>query len=259
MTTPTILLIDADSLMWASCFAPKESDDRFETNIEEIEYKFNEKVMKIENDIEEKYGSHFDVQHRMLFFEGHGNFRKGLNGLYKANRKPSDIPPLLNTLKALVQNKEVWVNTYPSFVSHNVETDDSLAATYNKWKGNGYEIIICSSDKDLKTIPCLLYDYHYMKQELVAISEEEARYNFYTQMLMGDTADNVEGIRGLGKVKSGNLLKDCKSTFSYNKAVYKAYLKQYGRNAKVEFIKAYSMLKLMTDGVYTPDLDSLTF
>lgn len=256
---PTILLIDADTLMYASCFAPKDSPDRFETDLEEVEYKFNEKIMKIENDIEEQYGDAFDVQHRVLFFEGSGNFRRGLNKEYKANRKDREIPPMLEPLKNLVQTKDVWVEMYPSFVSYNVETDDTLAATYKKWVGRGYNIVICSSDKDLKTIPCILYDYHYSRCELYNITEEVAMYNFYTQMLVGDTADNVKGIYRVGVKKAAKMLKGCSSEFGYLKAVYKAYLKEYGRNAKLEFVKAYTMLKLVDRGVYTPSLNEITF
>ena len=259
MPTPTILLIDADTLMYQSCFAPKDSGKVHEDNIDDVEYKFSEKLMKMENDIEEKYGEFFDVQHRVLFFEGHGNYRKALNKQYKANRKDKEIPPLLDVLKGVVQTKGAWKNTYSSFVSYNVETDDTLVATYNKWRMKGYELIMCSSDKDLKTIPCVLYDYHYSKRELMTITEEEARYNFFTQMLVGDTADNVKGIYRVGKVGAAKMLKNCNSVFSYLKVIYAAYLKEYRRNAKVEFIKAYTMLKLVDDKIYTPNLDEITF
>jgi len=258
-STPTILLIDADSLMWSSCFAPKEVDEKFETDLDEVEYRFNEKLMYIENSLEEQYGGHFDIQARVLFFEGAGNFRKAINPEYKANRKDVEIPPLLQPLKDLIRTKEAWVNIYHTFESHNVETDDSLVATYKKWKGNGYEIIICSSDKDLRTIPCLVYDYYHTRQELLNIDEETARHNFFVQMLVGDRADNVKGIKGLGVVKAGKALNGCSSTFSYLKAVYGAYLKEYGRNAKLEFVKAYNMLKLVDEKIHTPSLDEVMF
>ena len=58
------------------------------------------------------------------------------------------------------------------------------------------EVMIVSIDKDYKQFPCLMYNYHYKHQEILDISEDEAMYNFYEQMIMGDTADNVNYFKG---------------------------------------------------------------
>ena len=56
-----ILLIDADSLIFASCYRSKNDinyelyPDNFYTNIEDSINKFNEQYMKIINDLEEIY------------------------------------------------------------------------------------------------------------------------------------------------------------------------------------------------------------
>ena len=48
-----IVLIDADSLIWSSCYKQKEStEDTGYHNIEEAKDKYNEVVMKIINTIE---------------------------------------------------------------------------------------------------------------------------------------------------------------------------------------------------------------
>ena len=52
-----ILLIDADSLVYASCLRAKSegSSDKFYRNIEESIAKFDQQYMKIVNDLEELY------------------------------------------------------------------------------------------------------------------------------------------------------------------------------------------------------------
>lgn len=52
-----ILLVDADSLIFASCLKKRETpiDHPFYLNIEDCKHKFDEQFMKIVNDLEEKY------------------------------------------------------------------------------------------------------------------------------------------------------------------------------------------------------------
>ena len=67
-----------------------------------------------------------------------------------------------------------------------IETDD-LVAKY--WFELSQEIgrdnvMIVSIDKDYKQFPCLMYNYHKKHQVVYDITEEEAMYNFYEQMII---------------------------------------------------------------------------
>ena len=99
-----ILLIDADSLIFASCYRSKNDDDYdmqtspFYTNIEDSINKFDEQYMKIVNDLEELY----EIEQVITFNGSKGNFRKQLTPNYKANRKKQILPPLLHDMH---QNK----------------------------------------------------------------------------------------------------------------------------------------------------------
>lgn len=260
---PTILLFDADSLFWGACCKSKkeqqDGDSRFREDLEECSFKLSEALMSIENQITEEYGGQFDIQHRVLFVEGPGNYRKSFIKSYKANRKKEDRPPLLPALKNYVQAKEEWTKLYHTFVSRNVETDDSIAATYQKWTGKGYHLIICSSDKDLKTIPCIYFDTYYKRRSLSVITKEEADKNFFMQMIEGDRADNVPGIPSMGKVKAAKILNNASSYLGLMKKVYALYVDFYGNNAKFEFLKAFYSLKLIDTGIETPSFENLTF
>jgi len=170
-----ILLIDADSLIFASCYRTRdeENDDPYYRDIEDSIVKFDEQFMKIVNDLEEQY----EID-KVITFNGSKGNSKFVYGL---------------------------------------ETDDLVAKywqTLSKEFGRD-NVMIVSIDKDYKQFPCLMYNYHYKHQVVLDISEEEALYNFYEQMIVGDTADNVNYFKGKGKKFAENYFRDCKSKYQY--------------------------------------------
>jgi hypothetical protein len=62
----------------------------------------------------------------------------------------------------------------------------------------GEDTIICSIDKDLRTIP----GKHYNLDSGVVdeVTRHDAWHNFWSQVLTGDSTDNIEGLKGCGKV-----------------------------------------------------------
>lgn len=78
---------------------------------------------------------------------------------------------------------------------------------------------------------------------LTFVTAKEAKYNFYHQVLTGDSGDNIKGCEGIGKVKATKLLKDRKNLL---RASYEPYIKKYGDNAKFEYWKNYFLIKLTT-------------
>jgi 5'-3' exonuclease len=235
-----IVLVDADSLVWSSCYRQKESiqDDGFNT-LEDAKLKFDEVFMKIINTIETSY----DIDKVITFNDAKGNFRKEVSKSYKANRINADKPPVLNELHQYVKEQ------YNSIQGQGVETDD-IVATYWKTLSTTFgrnEVLIVSIDKDYKQLPCIIYDYHYKKQCYYDISEQEARRNFYEQMIMGDTADNVNYCKGYGKGYCLKAFKDCLSNYSYIRVVFSLYKKIYRSKAREKYLECYKLLKLKTE------------
>ena len=232
-----IILLDADSLVFASCYNPG-SEDIFYTDLEDAVSKFDEQFMAIINEIEKRY----DIKKIMTFNGSKGNFRKILNSEYKANRKKQDLPPLLHDMHEYVKKN------YSSIYGYGVETDD-LVARY--WKNLSDEIgkenvMIVSIDKDYKQLPCLYYNYHYKWKEFYNITNDQALYNFYEQMITGDSADNVNFFKGKGKVFAKTYLNGCKSKFSYTKKLFKLFTELYKGKAREKYIECYNLLKLRT-------------
>jgi 5'-3' exonuclease len=234
-----IVLVDADSLIWSSCYKAKETEtDTGYHTIEDAKLKFDEVYMNIINTIEETY----EVDKVMTFACARGNFRKQISKTYKANRIDREIPPILNELQVYV------VEQYEAKRGAGVETDD-LVATYWNNLSNTFgrdQVLIVSIDKDYKQLPCLIYNYHLKHQCYYNISEQEAKYNFYEQMIMGDTSDNVNFCKGYGKAYCKKAFKDCLSDYSFKRVVFSLYKQLHKQKARERFIECYLLLKLKT-------------
>ena len=235
-----ILLVDADSLIFASCYKKREhkDDERFYTDIEDSKAKFDEQFMSIVNKLEDMY----NVERVITFSGSKGNFRKLITPVYKANRKKQELPPLLDDMHQFVKDE------YNSVWGFGIETDD-IVARY--WKELSKEVgrnnvMIVSIDKDYKQFPALIYNYHYKHKEVLDISEEEALYNFYEQMIIGDTADNVNYFKGKGKKYAEKYLADCNTKYQYTRKMLELFQEKYKGKARQKYAECYHLLKLRT-------------
>ena len=236
-----ILLVDADSLIFASCYKKREhkDDERFYTDIEDCKAKFDEQFMSIVNKLEDMY----PVERVITFSGSKGNFRKLITPVYKANRKVENIPPLLNEMHQFVKDE------YDSVWGYGIETDDIVARYwYNLSNEIGRDnVMIVSIDKDYKQFPCLIYNYHYKHKVVLDISEEEALYNFYEQMIVGDTADNVNYFKGKGKKYAEKYLADCNTKYQYTRKMLELFQEKYKGKARQKYAECYHLLKLRTE------------
>lgn len=153
-------------------------------------YRVNE---MIENTLAEVEASEYK-----LFLTSPDNFRKQIYPEYKANRtatKPKHLQFLRDYLV------ESWQGT----VASGMEADDYLGIHQNE------SSIICSIDKDLLQVPGK--HYNIVKKEFYEVDEETGFRNFYTQLLTGDTSDNIKGIAGIGPVKAKKALAEATNEY----------------------------------------------
>lgn len=142
-----------------------------------------------------------------VFLTGKGNFRNDIavTAPYKGNRKEKEKPVHLEAIRQyLVEN---WNAT----ISEDQEADDDIAIAATD------ESIIVSLDKDFKQVPCRHYNFN--KQELTEVTEAEGLLFFYQQIIMGDRADNIMGVHGIGEKKSLKLLEGLTEIEMYNKCI----------------------------------------
>ena len=235
-----ILLVDADSLIFASCYRKRENpeDEKYYTDIADARNKFDSQFMEIVNRLEEIY----TIDKVITFSGSKGNFRKLLSKTYKANRKKNELPPLLNEMHKFVKQQ------YDSIYGYGVETDDMVARYWYKLSQDfgRDEVMIVSIDKDYKQFPCLMYNYHYKHKEILDISEDDALYNFYEQMIMGDTADNVNFFKGKGRRFAEKYYVDCQTKYQYTRKLYELFKQEYKGKAREKYSECYNLLKLLT-------------
>jgi 5'-3' exonuclease len=227
MSKKVNVLIDADSIIFASAVT---SETFFDAK-DKMDYKINE--------ILDLMASLYEIEGFSVFSGSKGNFRKYITDDYKANRRDQEIPEHLNALHS--HSKEYWNAKY----TYGVETDDLLASYWQKLTNEGKNVIIVAIDKDYKQFPSAIYNYQ--RKEWSKISELDALKNFYTQMIVGDSADNIKVCKGKGKTFANKLLEPLNSKYQIVKAVYGIYREIYKSKAKLKYIETYNLLKLRTD------------
>ena len=236
-----ILLIDADSLIFASCYKKREQpeDEKYYTDISDARSKFDEQYMAIVNHLEDIY----NIDRVITFSGSKGNFRKLITPVYKANRKKQELPPLLNEMHQFVKDQ------YDSVYGFGIETDDMVARYWYAISQDigRNEVMIVSIDKDYKQFPALIYNYHYKHKEILDITEDEAMYNLYEQFIIGDTADNVNYFKGKGKRFAEKYLADCETKYQYTRKMFELFQKEYKGKARQKYAECYHLLKLRTE------------
>jgi len=135
-----------------------------------------------------------------VYLTGNDNYRKQIDPEYKAHRKTQRVPEHLNECKQYLLNK------YSAELEEGLEADDLLGVEQMLYRKKGEKSIICTLDKDLKCIPGLHYDWR--KDVLSDINPVEADLFFYEQCLMGDSTDNIPGLKGIGPKKAEAWMSD---------------------------------------------------
>lgn len=122
------------------------------------------------------------------------SFRAKLNPEYKAHRS-REKPKHYNILK------EYLIEHWNATVAIEEEADDLIGIE----QSTDEDTIGCTIDKDiLYGVPGHKYDF--VKDVIFYTSLEEATLFFYKQLLMGDKADNIMGITGIGPAKASKAL-----------------------------------------------------
>lgn len=177
MNHPATWGIDGDILLYEVGFAAK--DDPVEFAI----HSFRQRVQGVMDGC--------DCTQAQLFLTGKTNFRNELSPTYKANRSGADKPQHLDALR------DFAVSELDAIVSDNEEADDLLGihAVQDGWG-------IATLDKDLDGVPGHHYVWKGKREGLRYITEVEADRFFYTQLLTGDSTDNIPGLFKMVGVKA---------------------------------------------------------
>jgi DNA polymerase-1 len=135
-----------------------------------------------------------------LFLTGKGNFRDTLATIkgYKANRIDRERPVHYKAIRRYL--RRAW----GAETVEGIEADDKLATVAASLNYDPDRVVIVSMDKDLMTVPGLLYNAK--RKKWYSVTENEALVAFYRQLLMGDATDNIGGCFKAGEQKAEKLI-----------------------------------------------------
>lgn len=159
-----------------------------------------------------------------ICLSGSKNFRYSLATLqpYKGNRDKDSKPGHFLLVKDyLTKLGGEWVDY--------LEADDLMTIKSQEIKNS----VICSTDKDLRTVPSK--NYNISTGVLQEISPEQSLYNFYFQLLIGDSTDNIPYPYGLGEVTAHKILSGVdeeKTEENYYQTILPAYFSQLQKKDK---------------------------
>ncbi|KAG2381636.1 hypothetical protein C9374_006020 [Naegleria lovaniensis] len=146
----------------------------------------------------------------VFFDSGKPSIRKSISPDYKATRKPTDdlLKKQFPICKLITEKMGIKVISKDGF-----EADDLIATMTREARDLNYSVVIVSSDKDLH---CLADEHTVlldpMTKKIVTMNDIIEKYSLPPKLLpdylalVGDTADNIKGVKGIGKKKAVGLL-----------------------------------------------------
>jgi len=175
-----------------------------------------------------------DSDNLECYLTGKGNFRFDVakTAPYKGNRKDVPKPSNLPEARGYLQHK------WGAIISEGEEADDLIGIASTR--GDPETTVVCTIDKDMMQLPG--WNFNFVKGTWTKVSESEGTRFFYTQILTGDSADNIKGIHRVGPVTAGKILEGCTTEQELYEACVKAYGGDVGRvleNARLLWLRRY--------------------
>ena len=204
-----MILIDGDIVAYRCAY--KSTDDR-------AEYAAYSAGSYLSDLISDLYILIDDEPEYRVFLTGKGNFRHeyAVTAGYKENRKDKKKPEHLAVIR------QYLIDEWKAIVSDEEEADDLIAIAATQQPS-----IIVSTDKDFDQVPGKHFNPN--TGRLYDVSEEDAVKFLYEQILTGDRADNIMGIKGVGPVKAKKALADCVT----ERQMYDVCVEMYGDEERV--------------------------
>lgn len=233
---PTLYLIDGSAYIYRAFFAlpPLSNSKGLQTN---AVYGFTTMLLKVLRDHRPDYVA-------VVFDEKGPTHRHEAFKEYKAQRPPmpqgmsAQIPYIHRVVEAL---------SLPVIRQAGYEADDLIGTLARKGEGEGLDVVIVTSDKDmfqLLTPKTRIYDpvkdkWFNEADSLVRFGVEPARV-VEIMGLMGDTSDNIPGVKGIGEKTALKLISQfgtieelLRRVAEVTPAKTKALLLEQGENARM--------------------------
>lgn len=198
MTQPTTALIDGDILAYRTAAALETpidwGDGLWTLHVHEGEARASLEAQT------ERTRRLVQADQVIVALSDHHNWRHAVYPEYKSNRKGSRRPMLL------AQLRQHYIENYETFIRPELEADDviGILATGGGPAKTIGKAVVCSVDKDLRTIPGTHFNFNSQEYDEVSLAEADA--GFYRQALTGDATDGYPGCPGIGAKTAAKLL-----------------------------------------------------
>lgn len=225
------ILIDADIVAFKAT-AATEGVWYFNGQGEEpaVAASLDDAIRKAEEYIED-IGNRLKASSVVVCLTDEVNFRTALFPAYKANRVGKRRPEHLTALKAHL------AKTYQTYQRPGLEADDCMGILATHKSLIRGEKVMVSEDKDMQTVPALLFNPE-KDREPRKVSETEAMRFHLVQTLTGDPTDGYPGCPGIGpKSPYVSRVKEAKTLREAWSAVVEGY-KSKGRTEADALVQA---------------------
>jgi len=222
-------------------------------------YVFSRMLLRLEEDnLPKRMAVVFD-------HKGGRNFRAEMYADYKAHRKeaPEELGVQMEYFPKIV-NGLGW----PCLAVPGVEADDVIATLVDHAKAKGWEVVIYSADKDLMqligdgvTMIDALHQKTYTREEVIKKMGVPPEKIPDFLALVGDTSDNIPGIKGVGDKTAAGLLEKygtLENLLKENPVVPRLSVKQpFSDPEQLERVTVSRKLVELKRDVEVPELESL--
>jgi len=146
----------------------------------------------------------------VVFDAKRSNFRNDIYPPYKANRRetPPELVPQFPLIRDAVKAFDV-----ASVEEEGFEADDLIASYTRKALEEGMDVTVVTADKDLmQLMDASVQIYDPMKKKMLTPADVQKKFGVLpsqvveVQSLMGDTSDNVPGVKGIGPKTAAELI-----------------------------------------------------
>lgn len=192
----TTLLIDGDTFAYRAALGSEKVVEDFEGNVVQNFADIDEAIQTADAEIANIQRA-LGVKDYRIALTGPTNFRKVILPTYKSKRgkKPMALPAVR---KHLIEKRK-------AVIKDGLEADDIVGIWATHPKLIPGDKIVVSIDKDLRSIPCRLWD---MKADskVEDLTVSSADYCHFRQTLTGDTTDCYAGCPKVGPKKAAEIL-----------------------------------------------------
>lgn len=151
---------------------------------------------------------------------------------YKGNRDNMQRPHYYDLCRGYLQQK------HNAFNVEFIEADDAVIMDYY---ANPDDAVMIHIDKDLDQMSGAHFDPRHIDDSIIWIDQWQADFNFYKQLLTGDSTDNILGLsekgtgkRGIGPATATRMLSECRTARQMFDVCHEAYVDKFGNNFKYE-------------------------